>query len=634
MIYSFDVFDTLLTRVYATPEDVHLHLGEILVQCGLARDVGEFVRARREAEYLAWKVKGGAARAIDIDSIYQLVADKMGWGLNERHQAMVEEVRLESDGVRPVAETARRLDQARSSGNDICFISDMHLRSADIRTMLARLEVLKDAERIFVSSDLGVTKRHSGKLYLHALRSLNATRWQLRHFGDDRRADLTMARRRLIRSRLLTRAKLNRFELHTLAKLPANDWRARSLATVSKFARLSDSIQECNVQLWELLSSTIAPFVCAYAIWIIEQAQKRGIETLYFLARDMQIVYEVTRFLTQMKALEIRCVYVYASRTSWQGTTFRGDDFDLFCLSDQLRSDDPLSALQRILDEKSISDLRSSRPNLVDRPIHELLADPAVITMLSINAARRRSSLIAYLSSLGYSPTSKCALVDAGWRGTLQKCLARAYLEDGIEPKVNTLYIGIRHAVRKESGCEMISFLPRDTVDRFGYSLVSVAEAFLTANHGTTLTYNASQGGAVEPVLASCPSSDMIMQWQVVRRSCVAYAGELVRSPGWDNNLPNVSHCLAESLLLLCSNPTNEDARALRGWRYDVGREQAQLKQLNSRLSVVDFAKLAQAKVRKTPTGDVYLSSPWLQGSIAASGVVSRRVGAWLADAR
>jgi hypothetical protein len=34
----FDIFDTLISRVYATPEDVHWHLAELLAEAGLIAD--------------------------------------------------------------------------------------------------------------------------------------------------------------------------------------------------------------------------------------------------------------------------------------------------------------------------------------------------------------------------------------------------------------------------------------------------------------------------------------------------------------------------------------------------------------------------------------------------------------------
>ena len=38
VVASFDVFDTLITRPYAVPGGSHVHLGELLVEQGLAAD--------------------------------------------------------------------------------------------------------------------------------------------------------------------------------------------------------------------------------------------------------------------------------------------------------------------------------------------------------------------------------------------------------------------------------------------------------------------------------------------------------------------------------------------------------------------------------------------------------------------
>src|ERR1700680_1718269 len=293
MIASFDVFDTLVSRIYATPEDVHRHVGENLTEAKLVLDPAVFAEVRSEAEVQAWADRG-RGKGASIEDIYRILASRLSWDQDQMRRAMDEEIRLEREALRPVPDMLRLVEDARSGGRQVCFISDMHLRAEQIRGMLTALGVFQDGDELFVSSDVSALKG-SGDLFRHAMRTLNVRPRAMRHIGDNSSADYHGARRTGISAGLYTRAQLNRFEMATLRQLAQASWRERSVVAASKFTRLSRAQDEGDPDwaLWDILSSTIAPFVAAYALWLIEQAQRRGIDKLFFLARDMQIVHEV-----------------------------------------------------------------------------------------------------------------------------------------------------------------------------------------------------------------------------------------------------------------------------------------------------------------------------------------------------
>ena len=347
--YSFDVFDTLLTRIHATPEDVHLHLAEVLLGRGLLTDTTIFVVARRQAEHRAWR-SVGYHRAIAIEDIYLHLANTMAWSEGQAAQAMQHEIAIESAAVRPVASGVGQLRRHRAAGAQICYVSDMHLREHHLCPMLKGASILDDHEKVFVSSEFGATKRGAGRLYEHVLRDLGISRWRLVHSGDDFRADVLMAAARGVRWRHRPQARLNRYESMMLDALPHHDWRARSIVSASKFARLETPTSAIPEPTWQLLCSTIAPFVAGYALWLIGEAQRRGLDTLFFLARDMQIVHEVASELVRALGLPLRCVYLNGSRVSWQKPGFSADlNYDLTWLNDQVKDNDPRAALRRLL---------------------------------------------------------------------------------------------------------------------------------------------------------------------------------------------------------------------------------------------------------------------------------------------
>jgi FMN phosphatase YigB (HAD superfamily) len=636
---SFDVFDTVLTRSYAVPEDLHWHLAELAAQRGLVATPAALVQARRQAETLAWQ-RAGHARAIGIEGIYRGVGALLGTSESDTASLMALELDLESACVRPVAAMAAELRVRRARGERICFLSDMHLPAAHIRLLLEKCRLIGPEDHLFVSSDEGVSKRSAGRLYRRALGALGLWPWQLHHQGDDRRADVRMAWLRGVPATHRRAASLNRFE-HALLALPApDDWRARGAVSASKFARLSRHEPGPGQARWDLLCSTIAPFVAGYALWLIEQAKQQGLRALFFMARDMQIVCEVAAAIARAQGLALQCVYIHASRTAWQPAGYRGDEFDLFWLADQLASAEPTQALNRLLDAPTVEALhRGGHLQVPPAALghRELTARwlrlPAVAQAVEHEVARRRGLLLNYLRQRGFTPDGRCALVDAGWRGTLQKCLARAYVAQGVQPVIPAFYIGLRHQVAPEPGSTMQAYVADADARRLGYSLVAMVEAFLTANHGTTLGYRAAADGTAEAVLGPKPPAAILQQCSDVRSACMAHVGELLALPALPalcgaQRLPSLA--LARPLLALCAEPTRQDAAVLRRWLVDTGRATPLLKPLVSSLSLKDMAKLVRARWRRTAQADVYLSGPWLHGSLALANGLARRVARWL----
>ena len=641
-ISSFDVYDTLLTRVHAIPDDVHLQLAEWLAQCGLVADEPAFVAARREAERRAWG-RAGLRRSIRIDDIYTALAGLAGWSPDQAARAMALEVELEADAVRPLPRALQHLRNERRAGARICYVSDMHLREPHLRAMLARAGIHEPGERVFVSSEFAATKRSGGRLFEHVLRELGAGRRCVTHTGDDRRADAWMAALRGLRFRHRPQARLNHHEERVLGALaPTAGWRVRSVVSASRLARSRSVDAPVDEATWELLCSTIAPFVTGYALWVIGQAQARGLKTLHFLARDMQIVGEVARVLAAGAGLDVNCNYLHASRAAWQAPGFAGDpDYDVFWLTDQLAGQAPTAALQRLIAAPTVERLQRDghlAARAGESPADALrrwLATPDVAAAVEAEVCATRARLMRYLDSHGFAAGADAAIVDAGWRGTLQKCLWRALVAHAPEtpPRLLGLYIGLRHRVTAEQGCEMAPFLPDDVVARSGYALVSLVEGFLSADHGTTLGYE-QVDGACRPVLGPTPDTVLLRQWQAVRASCLAHAHALVELPAFHVEDPALPRALAEPLVALCERPNSADAATLSRWFIDVGRNEPVLKSISRALGWRDIAKLALARWRRTPEGDVYLEGPWTRGSIAVSAAPLRGLAEWLLPRR
>ena len=59
-----------------------------------------------------------------------------------------------------------------------------------------------------------------------------------------------------------------------------------------------------------------APGICAYVIYVLEDAKKRGKKELYFLSRDAYLFHKAAEILGKVIAPDIKLTYLSVSRYS------------------------------------------------------------------------------------------------------------------------------------------------------------------------------------------------------------------------------------------------------------------------------------------------------------------------------
>jgi len=327
----------------------------------------------------------------------------------------------------------------------------------------------------------------------------------------------------------------------------------------------------------------------------------------------------------------LECIYLHASRAAWETPSYSGaEPFELWWLQDHLSEKTLENALRRLLAESDVQKVKSQNTKFdlqqttSDQKLIELLQSQPALALIEEETRRRRKTLLGYLSEKGFYPDGSCALVDAGWRGTLQKCLARCYKVEGVVPKIPAFYIGLSGQITLDEHCTSEIFLANEVTAQYGYSLCALLESLLTANHGRTLGYRQTDHG-FEPILASGTNAALLRQWNLVRSSCTRHAKRLLNSSAFKCNDPEgLSHFLARPFMTLLATPTAEDARCLTGWLYESGRDDASVVRIASPLDFKDLARLLVYKMKGTDLANIYTSSPWLQGGLEASPLPTR----------
>ena len=94
-------------------------------------------------------------------------------------------------------------------------------------------------------------------------------------------------------------------------------------------------VSDKNISFEKAIYSTVfAPVLICFVEWVLQEAKKKGIKRLYFLARDGYQMYLAAEQLCKSREYDIECRYLYGSRYAWRMPQFAlvGEDcLDMIC---------------------------------------------------------------------------------------------------------------------------------------------------------------------------------------------------------------------------------------------------------------------------------------------------------------
>jgi predicted HAD superfamily hydrolase len=137
-IYSFDVFETCLVRVWAKPTDLFWELGEQLRQQKLieiSADSWQQMRIKAESQARDASKTG----EVSVEQIYQQLARLLGWSTTQTEQAMDKEIALELASLRPVPAIQKRIQALQQANERLIYMSDMYLSEKRLGLSLKKI---------------------------------------------------------------------------------------------------------------------------------------------------------------------------------------------------------------------------------------------------------------------------------------------------------------------------------------------------------------------------------------------------------------------------------------------------------------------------------------------------------------
>ena len=584
---SFDVFDTLLTRRVATPTSLFIILGDRAMRAGLIVGTASHFRDQRiKAEEEARLSISG--REVTLEDIYSALTSKLGIAAEAGHALAQLEMDAETESITPVPAAHEMVQAARSRNAGIIFISDMYLPTAFIRARLEEHGFWQDGDRLYVSSEWKASKAE-GSLFKTILEREQLRPAAVHHTGDRRDADFDQPLRFGMKASHLDVCRLTRYE-EMLEEFAVESAGFSSLvAGTSRLARLQDQpANRHEATISEIAGSLISPIITFYALWLLREARKRGLQRLYFVARDGYLVKKVADALIQALGLRLESRYLYGSRQAWHLpaiTDFSADSLSWLFektrtltlrivlgrlqtapedMSENLTSLGwPSSKWDRHLDDESLNQLRE-----------DLLGSTAFRGYVEKLVESKRETTVRYLEQEGLFDPAPWAIVDLGWHGRLQQSLEK--LLAAKRPTTTFgLYFGLYSDSPALAKLQTASYLdwdlrsPPESKDI--PSLVFLMESFCTAPHGSTVGYQQQADGNVIPKCRE-RGFEPLEKWGIstVHATVEAFAKRLselrldAKILEWD-----AKPALLQSLGAFSKNPAAAEARAWGAFPYE-----------------------------------------------------------------
>ena len=507
MVYSFDVFDTLITRKTATPQGVFAYMQKVLKEdvkyAGISSYIRENFYVLRIGSEQAARVYFGSDEIEDVtlEQIYEAMGRTACLSSQERKMLASLERDTEIELVVGIEKNISYLRDLYERGEEILLISDMYLDSATIRKMLVKVDSVFESIPLYVSSDC-MKNKVTGNLfsYVQDKEKIRTEKWI--HIGDNPYSDKQVPEKLGITVMPLKQKSLIACEEAAL-KNREEDVFFQLAVGASANARLGTEKESVSYIYGTALGGNIA---FSYVCWLVQRSVEKGIKRLYFIARDGYLLKEMADWIIEQNAYEIQTSYIYGSRRAWRLPAFSKKHFDISLMirwgsMEQLCALDKLAELFEITQEELLHFLTDG--SFVESQKFEVGQLKELVLKLEKNDEFRdyilekqkgkRILLMEYLKQQIDVSDEYFAFVELIGSGYTQRSLSYL-LEEICSYPVRTFFYHMDDNLDSEN-CQYMCYFPSDMKG------AGLMELFYTAPHGHTTGYRKNADGRVEPVL-------------------------------------------------------------------------------------------------------------------------------------
>ena len=443
-LFTFDIYDTVVSRVTSSPYEVFTDVGSQLIHEGLWNKSSIDFAAERS---LAEKISRHKKAETTFESIIDVMILRLGSRVATRASSIELECELAlSVGVK---ENIELIISLQENNEQICYISDMYHNESFLEQVLAKVGA--PILEIYVSSKYKMTKINSN-LFRFVSNKYSAGYHYMHHIGDNKLSDYHVPRRLGINASLYSRGGNSALEnrlFDNSSKL--NSKYLNKLAREIKKRRLSanpEALENVGAQIGSILQ-------VGFISWLISRIIHNGNDVVYFLSRDGFTPYCLYKEAQKQIPSLPKAKYLLVSRQSlsfpfaahdvqiknleWIFDYTHGLTYENWLSRLSLEPDDmnhfpmisPGFLASRILDKEDLQVLKS------------LFIDDDFMEMLKSRSLLKKSAALSYFSEQGLFDASRPAIVDIGWKGRMQSSICTV-CSDYLDPScLDGYYFGL-----------------------------------------------------------------------------------------------------------------------------------------------------------------------------------------------
>ncbi|MCX6006176.1 MAG: hypothetical protein NTZ34_02805, partial [Chloroflexi bacterium] len=520
-VVSFDIFDTLLCRPFASPVKVFQYLEELVQQHYGLKD---FARLRQEAEN---KIRSqlGQSGDVKISQIYQSLAGTAGVIQDVADDILELELTTEIGLLIPRRDMLASFEEAKKAGKRIILTTDTYFERPHIERILAA-KGIAGYHQLYISSEEG-KRKDRGDMWDYIIKQERITDNNFLHVGDNEQSDLQMLSNRgyyrsivhVMKPSVLFRQSAHGQYLWQVLN-PRKGWRENLLyGIISNHFCLNTYPydfwygEKPLSNPYTLGYTVFGPLMHNFLVWLINSVRLDGVTLLYFLSREGYAIQKMYQDIAGAAAIQQAGLnlpsssYLLCSRRAdlFAGLRrpedllpFLSRDFNgtlRYLFEKRLNvSAENMQAIEHVLDSNVLNrDVSLPQDyNLIRNSLF------AVFNILASQAEGEREYLLSYCRAQGMKTGSKMGLVDIGYSCTIQKALMKL-----MEIPLNGYYFAIENKAGKieDIGSRARGYLGEVVNNSLSalvilkYSLL--LEAVLTAPEGQLLYFKAGEDGVL-----------------------------------------------------------------------------------------------------------------------------------------
>lgn len=314
---SFDIFDTLITRKVSDPTGIFMIMQEKMknknYSCIPLVVRSNFVNIRTSNEKFMYRhVCDAFKQDINIFEIYNLIGENYGLTEEQRELLINLEIETEMENIIPINYNIDLIKNLLKQNKRVILISDMYFSQEIIRKFLVSIDTCFTNIPIYVSCEYNA-KKNSGNLFkkVKEVENISFTKWL--HCGDNFIGDYKSPFKLGIKTNIFLAEQLKEYEEILLYSYTDN-LQYQKIIGLIKSIRYNRGVDELET----LGISMGGPILFSYVYWLVNNAQERGIQNLYFIARDGYVLKKIADIIIEVKCYNINTSYLYGSRIAWK----------------------------------------------------------------------------------------------------------------------------------------------------------------------------------------------------------------------------------------------------------------------------------------------------------------------------